>query len=151
MKWHRRYLELAREISRWSKDPSTQVGAVAVNPETGQILSTGYNGFPRGIEDTEERLNDRTVKLCLTIHAELNTILNASLTGVSLKGSHMYVYGLPPCSTCTLSIIQSGIKKVFFLKTDIEKSDRWKESWNKSKQLLDEAGIEYEICDIFLV
>lgn len=151
MKWHRRYLELAREVSTWSKDPSTRVGAVAVNPKTGQILSTGYNGFPRGISDTEERLNNRDLKLCLTIHAELNTILNASLTGVSLEGSHMYVYGLPPCSTCTLSIIQSGIKKVLFLKTDIEKSDRWKESWNKSKQLLEEAGIEYEICDIFLV
>ena len=61
MNWHDRYMNLAKEVSTWSKDPSSQIGAVAIGPK-GQVLSQGYNGFPRGIIDTEERLNNRALK-----------------------------------------------------------------------------------------
>ena len=66
--WTRRYINLAKEIATWSKDPRTKVGAVVVGKE-GQILSQGYNGFPRGIEDREERLNDREQKYRYVVHA----------------------------------------------------------------------------------
>ena len=53
-KWDERFLELAKQIASWSKDPSTQVGCVVVGPDR-EIRSTGFNGLPRGIEDSEER------------------------------------------------------------------------------------------------
>ncbi len=135
-------MNLAKSVSTWSKDPSTCVGAVVVFPETGQILSTGYNGFPRGIDDTEERLNNREVKYGLTIHAELNAMHNANLIGVSLKDSTLYSCGLPTCSKCALSIIQSGINTVVIREEDIYKSDHWNEEWLKSEKLYNESNIE---------
>src|SRR4051812_10000824 len=110
-KWQRRYLNIAKEVASWSKDPGTQVGAVAIG-DKGQILSQGYNGFPRGVKDTQERLNTREMKLKFTIHAELNLVFNASFSGVSLQGSTVYVYGLPSCSDCAKAMIQAGIRQL---------------------------------------
>ena len=64
LKWDARFLDLAKHISDWSKDPSTKVGCVVVG-EDREVRSTGFNGFPRGIEDTAARLNDRSQKLSL--------------------------------------------------------------------------------------
>ena len=75
-KWDYRFIKLAKEIASWSKDPSTQVGAIAVNEK--RIIATGYNGFPEGIEDDEERLKNREIKLTYMIHAEKNLIYNAT-------------------------------------------------------------------------
>ena len=85
-RWGDRYLHLAKEISTWSKDPSTKVGAVVIG-DNGEVLSQGFNGFPRGIKDTSPRLKDREKKYKLVVHAEMNAIYNAGLNGVSLKGS----------------------------------------------------------------
>lgn len=141
--WHIRYSTLAAHISTWSKDPSRKIGAVVVG-DHGQILSTGYNGFPRGIEDSEERLNDRETKYAHTVHAEMNCIYNASLTGTSLKGSTLYVYGLPVCSSCCLGIIQAGIIRVYAVVFDTV-PEKWKESGELTTKLFEEAGIEYNI------
>ena len=111
MKWDMRYMALAKEVSTWSKDPSTQVGTVAVGSK-GQVLSQGYNGFPRGVDDDMSRLEIRETKYKYIVHAEMNCIFNATYNGVSLDGSTMYVYGLPMCSECAKGIIQVGIKKV---------------------------------------
>ena len=137
-KWNYRYIDLARHISTWSKDPSSKIGAVVIG-DYGQVLSTGYNGFPRNIEDSEERLNNRETKLGLVVHAEMNCIYNASLTGTSLKGASLYCYGLPICSDCAKGIIQAGISEVYVRKIDINKSERWKESWIKSKLMFEES------------
>jgi dCMP deaminase len=139
-KWHQRYMDLAKMIASWSKDPSTSVGAVAISDDN-RILSTGYNGFPKGIADTEERLNDRETKYELTIHAELNVILTAAAHGVSLTGSSLFVHGLPVCSSCAKHIIQSGIKKVY-INQDSVYNERWYNSWLKTEKLLAEASIE---------
>lgn len=149
MKWHKRYSDLAAHISTWSKDPSTGVGAVAIDSDTGQILSTGYNGFPRGVGDHHDRLHDRDKKLSLTIHAELNVVHNASLTGISLEGSDLYVSGLPTCSKCALSIIQSGIRRVIVREEDVYKSNVWNAEWYKALDLYKEVGIETLVikCD----
>ena len=75
-KWDGRFLDIAREISTWSKDPSRKIGAIAVRDR--KILATGYNGFPKGIEDTPCRLNIREIKYQYVVHAEMNCIYNAA-------------------------------------------------------------------------
>lgn len=139
--WQSKYLGLAQHISTWSKDPSTKVGAVVVNKDQ-QILSIGYNGFPRGIED-DHRLNNRDEKYKLVVHAEMNAIYNATHNGVSLNNSVLYVHGLPVCSDCANGIIQSGIKYVVMTKLD-EIPDKWLDSFiDGTAPKFIEAGVEY--------
>ena len=80
-KWDIRFMQMAKEISNWSKDPSRKIGAVAID-ENRRILSTGYNGFPAGIDDSFDRLNDRDKKYKYVTHAEKNCIYNACLNGI---------------------------------------------------------------------
>jgi dCMP deaminase len=141
--WGDKYIHLAKEISTWSKDPSTQVGAIVVGCD-GQILSQGFNGFPRGIKDSEERLNNRERKYELIVHAEMNAIYNASLNGVSLKDSTLYVYGLPICNECAKGIIQVGIKKVIAMRPK-KYNIAWEESINNARNLFIEAEVMYLI------
>ena len=76
-KWDKRFLRIAKnEIASWSKDPNEQVGCVIVSPDRRQF-SPGYNGFPTWIKDSEERLKDKELKNALSVHAELNAILNS--------------------------------------------------------------------------
>ncbi len=141
-KWDKRYLALAKEVSTWSKDPSTQVGAVTVGAKK-EVLSQGFNGFPRGIEDSDARYNHRQTKYKFVVHAEMNAIYNATYSGVSLDGATLYVYGLPICSECAKGIIQVGIKKVVVKKA--KELDNWNESVELSKQMFDEADVELVI------
>jgi dCMP deaminase len=143
--WTNRFFNLAQEYSTWSKDPSTKIGAIAVNPTTKRILSGGYNGFPRGMNDSEERLNDRTLKYLYVVHAEKNMIYNATLAGISLNESHVYVYGLPVCSECAKGLIQVGVKKIFIQEASILKSPFWHDSWNVSKAMFEECGVEVAV------
>lgn len=138
--WRDRYFDLAKSVAAWSKDPSRKIGAIAVGSK-GQILAQGYNGFPRGIEDSNERLNDRETKYKYVVHAEMNVIYNASFSGVSLDGADLYVYGLPVCNECAKGIIQVGIKRVFILTSD-QIPGMWYESWMNSKTMFDEAGVQ---------
>lgn len=140
-KWDLRFIQLAREVAGWSKDPKHQVGSVAVSAK-GQVLSQGYNGFPRGMEDTDVRYQDRDLKRKLIVHAEQNVIYNATYTGVSLDGATLYISGLPPCHECTKGIIQTGIARVVI---DNEQPRGWAESWALSKEMLAECNIELQI------
>ena len=141
-KWDKRYLALAKEVASWSKDPSTQVGAVTVGNKK-EVLSQGFNGFPRGIVDSEDRYNNRETKYKYVVHAEVNAIYNATYSGVSLDGAVLYVYGLPICSECAKGIIQVGIKKVIIEKS--KELDNWNESVALSQEMFDEAGVELVI------
>ena len=140
-KWDWRYLNLAKEISTWSKDPSAQIGSVVVGSE-GRVLATGYNGFPRGIVDTQDRLFNRETKYKYVVHAEMNCIYNASAHGVSLQGSTMYVYGLPVCSECAKGVIQAGISRVVYTH-QYNIPERWIESAECSREMFAEAGIDF--------
>lgn len=121
-----------------SKDPSTQVGACIVSDDN-RILSTGYNGFPKGCSDDEfpwnrdEKLGE--TKYNFVVHAELNAILNAG--GKSLIGSRIFV-SLFPCHECAKAIIQSGVKEVVYL------SDKYNGtvSDNASRRMLTAAGVK---------
>ncbi|HIG89103.1 dCMP deaminase family protein [Candidatus Thioglobus sp.] len=143
-KWDERYLSLAKEVATWSKDPSTQVGAVTVGSKK-EVLSQGFNGFPRGIHDTDERYNHRETKYKFVVHAEMNAIYNATYSGTSLDGATLYVHGLPICSECAKGIIQVGIKKVVIEKS--KELDNWNESVQLSKEMFNEAGVELIIKD----
>lgn len=149
-RWDKHFIGLAMYHSRMSKDPNTRVGSVVVGPDR-EILSAGFNGFPRGISDTEERLQDRDTKLKLIVHAEMNALLAAARTGVRLKDCILYlaatdnsgmVWGGPPCTRCTVEIIQVGITEIVSLPPKSVPS-RWHEDLALAKTLLEEAGIRY--------
>ncbi len=138
-KWDRRFVELAKHIAGWSKDPSTKVGCVVVGPDR-EIRSTGFNGFPRGIADTFERLSDRARKYPLVCHAEENAIMHAARIGVALKGCTAYVTW-PPCTRCARSLVQAGIREVVF-PAEVDIPERWAEEFAISLELFAEAGVE---------
>ena len=137
--WDLRFLHLASHISDWSKDPSTKVGCVVVGSDR-EIRSTGFNGFPRGIKDTSERLDDREQKYPLICHAEENAIMHAARVGVSLKGCVDYVTW-PPCTRCARSLIQAGVVEVVFPE-DIDVPERWVADFDMSMSMMKEAGLE---------
>ena len=139
-KWDQRFIRVAREVSSWSKDPSKQIGAVIVKDK--RILATGYNGFPKGIDDSADKYNNRELKYELVVHAEMNAIFNASFHGVSLKDTTIYVWGLPVCNECAKGIIQVGINRIVMAADDVPQ--RWIESYDKSKRLFIESGCKFE-------
>ena len=137
-KWDMRFLDLATHISEWSKDPSTKVGCVVVGPDR-EIRSTGFNGFPRGILDSDDRLTDRDLKYPLICHAEENAIMHAARIGLALKGCTAYVTW-PPCTRCARSLIQAGISEIV-IPSGLEIPDRWKTDFETSMGLLREAKV----------
>ena len=137
-KWDTRFLDLATHISEWSKDPSTKVGCVVVGPDR-EIRSTGFNGFPRGILDSDDRLTDRDLKYPLICHAEENAIMHAARIGLALKGCTAYVTW-PPCTRCARSLIQAGISEIV-IPSGLEIPDRWKTDFETSMGLLREAEV----------
>lgn len=133
-----RYMKFAEVAASFSKDPSTKVGAVVVDDEL-SVLATGYNGFARGVNDSEDRLCDRNLKLRLTVHAELNCLLAAARTGRRLDGATMIVSSLFPCEACASAIVQAGIKRVIAPKI---MNERWMESNKMAKTIFEEANVE---------
>ncbi len=142
-KWDSRFLDLAKHVSTWSKDPSTQVGAVIVN-DLKQVVGMGYNGFSRRVWDDPKRYADRPTKYKLIVHAEQNAIIQA---GHEARGSYLYVYpsfGHPNiCTECSKLAIQAGIRAVLGYKNNNEVRESWKESLELSAQILSEAGIPW--------
>jgi dCMP deaminase len=137
-KWHKRFLELAKLVSTWSKDPSTQVGSVIVNDKN-RIVSLGFNGYPRGVKD--EGLDNREVKYLKILHGEINSIL---FSKQDLTDCTIYVYPLPPCANCTSVIIQSGISKIVVLENQNKTKmlERWSQHNLIAKEMAEEAEVE---------
>lgn len=157
--WTEFFFELCGVIAKKSKDPSTKVGCVIVNSGH-SIVSTGYNGFPIGVNDDLIDTSDinspikmspryeRPQKYFWTAHAEENAIALAARNGVSLNGTILYVNRMMPCTRCTRLIIQSGIKKVYVLQDAPQETvDRWKEENDISEIMFDEAGVELVILE----
>ena len=139
-KWDARWLEMAGIVSTWSKDPSTQIGAIAVKDK--RLISTGYNGFPRGIQDLDDRWNNREEKYKYVVHAEMNCIYNANYHNQSLKGSTMYIVGLPVCHECAKGIVQAGVIRVVAEFKDAPL--KWAKSTEITEKMFKEAGIVYD-------
>jgi len=140
-KWDERFMQLARHVAMWSKDPSTKVGAVIVD-EKRRVVSLGYNGFPRGVDDSPERYADRPTKYAHVVHAELNAILNAPR---GVEGCTLYVT-LEPCTTCAKAIIQSGVRRVVLPdrtgESNTEVLKRWGDDQKTAYNMMDEALLD---------
>lgn len=138
--WDNWFIGLAQYVASASKDPSTKVGAIIVDKQN-RVLGMGFNGFPRGVDDTPERLNDRELKYRYVVHAELNAILNAN---ASVRGCKIYVWPtimVPAvCPECCKSVIQAGIKEVVYLNGG-ETISRWQDMASISESMLRESGV----------
>ena len=137
--WDKRFLELAEHVATWSKDPRTKVGAVVVDDKK-RVVSLGFNGFPRGVDDTEERLDNREIKYLFVAHAERNALDNAP---IMTDGCTLYS-PLFPCSECAKTIIQKGIKRVVSRRII---QDVPKFNWDYTIRMFREAGVEYEFVE----
>ncbi|MCU7881035.1 MAG: dCMP deaminase family protein [Candidatus Thiodiazotropha sp. (ex Lucinoma aequizonata)] len=135
-KWDTRFLGLAAYISSWSKDPSSQVGAVITDGN--RIVSLGYNGFAVGVEDKQERLGDRDCKLNLTIHAEENAMIFAKR---DLSDCTVYVTH-PPCPRCASKLIQEEVGRIVYIAPSEDFLSRWSGDLKLSSEMYREAGVE---------
>lgn len=138
-KWDRRFLELAYQIGLWSKDRSTRVGAVIVGPDL-EIRSTGYNGFPRGVNDDVDERHERPQKYLWTEHAERNAIYNAARFGTPLKGCTLYLMWFP-CADCARAIVQVGITNLVSMRVPDWDHERWGTSFRCADTILREGGV----------
>ncbi|MGG5810987.1 deaminase [Falsiroseomonas sp. CW058] len=137
-RWQGRLFGVAESVASWSKDPSTKVGCVVVDDDR-RIMATGYNGFPRGVNDSDDRLTHRPTKHLLVVHAEANAIAAAARAGVSLSGCTAYVTH-PPCAQCAALMVQAGIARVF---SRGELRAEWAESEAAAKTIMEEGGVEW--------
>lgn len=138
-KWDTRMLDLVDLVAGWSKDPSTRVGAAIVDGHN-RVVSLGFNGFPRAIEDGAALL-DRDEKLRRTIHAEENALLfaKAPVEGCTLYATH------PPCAACTAKLIQAGIRRVVSRPAEPEFAERWGADLRSAAGMCFEAGVPVEV------
>lgn len=132
-KWHKRFYELALHVAEWSKDPSTKVGACIVNPDR-QVISLGFNGFPRGVIDDPSRYATKAVKYLFVSHAERNALDNAF---GDVRGATLYTT-LFPCNECAKGIIQRGISCVISPQPDLSRSQN---HYDVTLKMFEEAGI----------
>jgi dCMP deaminase len=138
MNWTEYFLNIAEQVKLKSKDESTQIGAVIVGIDN-EVLSTGYNSFPRGMDDSKQERQERPEKYFWFEHAERNAIYNAARVGTALKNSTIYLTSGVPCMDCARGIVNSGIKVVWCKRICTTKNkEKWEESQLKSIQLLNE-------------
>lgn len=142
--WDTRMMDVAKLVASWSKDRSIGVGCVITSPDHA-ILSTGFNGFPRGVNDDVEERHQRPAKYKYTEHAERNAIYNAARHGIKLEGTTIY---LPwyPCADCARAIVQSGIRTMVATVPDFN-DPRWGEDFKVSATVLAEGGVIHQIIE----
>jgi dCMP deaminase len=143
MNWKEYFRGIAHQVKLKSKDRYTQIGAVVVGSDN-QIVSTGYNSFPRGIDDSIDERQERPEKYYWFEHAERNSLYNAALIGVSTKGCTMYLTCGIPCSDCARGIINSGIKKIVCERVGGAVGNLWDEHAKRSIEMFNEAGVRIE-------
>lgn len=139
-KWDRRYLALAEHVAQWSKNPSTKTGAVIVDSNN-RVVSIGYNGFPRGVNDSPERLENREIKYKIIVHCERNALLFARGT---VEGCRLYTWPFMSCAPCAAMVIQAGIVEVI---APVSGNSRWIDDFNLAQTLFSEAGVKVRLFD----
>lgn len=143
-KWDKRFIELARHVSTWSKDPSTQTGAVIVDRNK-QVISVGYNGLARGVLDTQERYENRELKYKIIVHCERNAIIFAQR---NLTGCFLYTWPFMSCATCAPLVIQAGIIRCIAPRLPELLVDRWGQDCELAEDMFEEAGIQLSLYDM---
>lgn len=149
MDWDQFYIGMCAYVSQKSKDRTTKVGAIIVG-DCHEVLSIGFNGFPRGVPDDHEPYHERPAKYAVTECGERNAIYNAARNGIRVEGSTLYLPFEPlPCSNCTRGIIQSGIRRIVGTTAKFAgKGKHWKDDLFLSEQMLDHAKIERVAIDL---
>ena len=137
MKWDVRFMALATLIASWSKDPNTKVGCVIVNDHF-TAVGLGYNGFARGVDDSDQRYADREVKNQMVVHAEANAILNAAR---DVRGFTAYTTRFP-CPSCASLLIQSGISRI--VSDVLDPNSKWFKGHLLSQQMFIEVGVKHD-------
>lgn len=142
MNWNEYFLNIAEQVKEKSKDRNTKIGSVIIGPDN-EIVSTGYNSFPRGINDHIEERQQRPEKYYWMVHGEMNSILNAARIGVSTKGCRMYLTCGVPCSNCGRAIINAGITEVYCKKEDTTRNrEKWDEESARTLKMFEEADVK---------
>jgi dCMP deaminase len=150
--WDERYLALAMQVSQWSKDPSSKMGAVIADVK-GRVVASGYNGFPEHVHDCPEILNNKEKKYQMVVHAEANAAL---IAGAAAIGGTVYLYGRRPiCGPCAGILIQAGIKRAVAIpppcdvteakpmSNDPSQTD-WAKSGRIAIQMFKEAKVQFQ-------
>lgn len=140
-KWDLRFLNLAKHISSWSKDPSSKVGAAIVRTDK-TIASLGYNGLPKYMKDIDSYYEKRDEKYSRIIHAEINALIHSK---EDVTGYTLYTYPMMPCDRCIVHMSQAGITRVVSPKATEEKLLRWKDSFEKTEKYAKECNITLDI------
>lgn len=141
-----KYFKLAQyQANLFSKDPNTKVGSIFLAPGSLQILTCGYNGFPRGVDETKMHRWERPQKYCYCEHSERNGIYNACRQGTPLEGC-IAVVTLFPCCDCARALIQVGVSTIVTLKPDLGDA-RWGESFKFSMEMFQEVGMQMILLD----
>lgn len=138
-KWDRRFLDLAMVVAGWSKDPSTQTGAVIVRPDK-TICSVGFNGFPQSMSDDAAFYEDRDHKYSRIVHCEMNALLFAR---ESVRGYTLYTYPFASCDRCAVHLIQAGVTRFVAPELPSALEERWGASLAKTEAYFLESGVEY--------
>jgi dCMP deaminase len=145
MNWDQLFIEMAELVSKKSKDPSTKVGCVIVG-EGNTVLSVGFNGFPRGVNEINSARWERPTKYDFVAHAEANCVFNAARNGVKLAGARAYVNWEPkPCVECAKALIQAGIVEIIGPNRTFLANRDWR--FSHSDAMLVEAGVTTRICE----
>jgi dCMP deaminase len=146
MNWDEYFINIAEQVKLKSKDNNTKIGVVLVG-KNNEIVSTGYNSFPRGINDAVVERQEKPEKYFWFEHAERNCIYNAARIGVSTLGTTMYMTCGISCADCARAIISAGVEKIVLRSGKGAMSPKWQESAERSNQMFKEAGIIVEFFD----
>jgi dCMP deaminase len=138
-KWDLRFLQMAKLVSTFSKDPSTKTGAIIVRPDR-TIQSVGFNGFPKGMSDDESLYANRDEKYSRIVHCEINAFIFA---GGPVRGNTLYTYPFCSCDRCAVQMIQAGIARFVFPKPSQDALSRWGAAFDKSKKYFQELAIPF--------
>ena len=143
-KWDLRFLQLANQISTWSKDPSTKTGAVIVRPDR-SICSVGFNGFPKNMDDRQDWYINREEKYSRIVHCEINALIHSY---EPVSSYTLYTYPFACCDRCVVQMMQAGISRFVFPKCPRHLEDRWGRFLDKTKKYLRESDISFSEYDL---
>jgi len=144
LKWDLRFLELAKLISTWSKDPSTKTGAVIVSSDR-RVVSVGFNGFPQNMVDLPENYSNREEKYSRIVHCEMNALLFAKESTI---GCTLYTWPLMSCDRCFVHMAQAGINRFVAPIPSADLVTRWGTAMNRVRKYIKETGGELVELDV---
>lgn len=146
-KWDQRWMDMAKLVASWSKDPKTKVGAVIVRDR--RIVATGYNGFPGRTSDDPTIYENRPEKIKRVVHAEANALAAAAMFGHSTHGATCFVT-FPVCCKCAGLLIQAGIARVVYPEDNSYDSVSHEYlGWDTSIELFNEAAVLLDQVDMY--